>query len=444
MSRHQETAAPVPRRLRCAIYTRKSSEEGLDMEFNSLDAQREACEAFVTSQKAEGWATIRERYDDGGFSGGTLERPGLKRLIQDVEAGLIDVIVVYKIDRLSRSLMDFAKLVEIFDRNQVTFVSVTQSFNTTTSMGRLTLNILLSFAQFEREVIGERIRDKVAASRKRGMWMGGHVPLGYDVRDRKLVVNEAEAATVRMIFERFVAIGSATTLAKALAAEGVLNKRGKPIDKGFLYKLINNRVYLGEAVHKGTAYPGEHEAIIDQVLWDKVHSILQESPRLRAKNTRRQTPALLKGIIFTETGTAMTPTATKKGSKLYRYYTSMDLIRNRPTRTEGPQRLPAAMVEDAVVGEIRRMIATPEVRARALAALKSDMPDIDDKAVIAALDDFDTLWSSLFPAEQARIVQLLVARVTVGVAGIAIDLRHDGLKSLARQMLAPQMEKDAA
>ena len=444
MSRHQEAVALVPRRQRCAIYTRKSSEEGLDMEFNSLDAQREACEAFVTSQKAEGWATIRERYDDGGFSGGTLERPGLKRLIQDVEAGLIDVIVVYKIDRLSRSLMDFAKLVEIFDRNQVTFVSVTQSFNTTTSMGRLTLNILLSFAQFEREVIGERIRDKVAASRKRGMWMGGHVPLGYDVRDRKLVVNEAEAATVRMIFERFVAIGSATTLAKALAAEGVLNKRGKPIDKGFLYKLINNRVYLGEAVHKGTAYPGEHEAIIGRELWDAVHSILRTSPRLRAAASRNQTPAMLKGLIFTDTGTAMTPTATKKGSKLYRYYTSMDLIRNRPTDAEGPQRLPAATVEDAVVGEIRRMIATPEVRARALAALKSDMPDIDDKAVIAALGDFNTLWASLFPAEQARIVQLLVARVTVSATGLAIDLRQDGLKSLARQMLAPQKEKDAA
>lgn len=226
MSRSRETVAIMSRRQRCAIYTRKSSEEGLDMEFNSLDAQRDACEAYVTSQKAEGWATIRERYDDGGFSGGTLDRPGLKRLIQDVEAGLIDVIVVYKIDRLSRSLMDFTRLVEIFDRNQVTFVSVTQSFNTTTSMGRLTLNILLSFAQFEREVIGERIRDKVAASRKRGMWMGGYVPLGYDVRDRKLVINEAEAATVRMIFERFVAIGSATRLAKALAAEGVLNKRG--------------------------------------------------------------------------------------------------------------------------------------------------------------------------------------------------------------------------
>ena len=432
------------RSLRCAIYTRKSSEEGLDMEFNSLDAQRESCEAYIASQRSEGFAAIRERYDDGGHSGGTLERPALQRLLADVEDGLIDVIVVYKIDRLSRSLMDFAKLVEIFDRNNVTFVSVTQSFNTTTSMGRLTLNILLSFAQFEREVIGERIRDKIAASRKRGMWMGGFVPLGYRVENRKLLIEETESATVRMIFERFVAIGSATVLAKTLAAENVRTRRGKPIDKGFLYKLLNNRVYIGEAVHKGTSYPGEHEAIIDRALWDKVHAILQTSPRQRAANTRSQTPALLKGLIFTDTGTAMTPTATKKGSKLYRYYTSMDLIRSRMVDAAGPQRLPAGMVEDAVIGEIRRMIATPEVRARTLAALQADMPDVDDKAVIAALGEFDALWASLFPAEQARIIQLLVARVTVGTAGLAIDLRHDGIGSLARQMLAPQTERSAA
>lgn len=444
MSHHQETAAPVQRRLRCAIYTRKSSEEGLDMEFNSLDAQRESCEAYIASQRSEGFAAIRERYDDGGHSGGTLERPALQRLLADVEAGLIDVIVVYKIDRLSRSLMDFARLVEIFDRNNVTFVSVTQSFNTTTSMGRLTLNILLSFAQFEREVIGERIRDKIAASRKRGMWMGGFVPLGYRVESRKLLIETTEAATVRMIFERFITIGSATVLARTLAAEGVRTRRGKPIDKGFLYKLLNNRVYIGEAVHKGTSYPGEHEPIVERALWDKVHAILQESPRKRAANTRSQTPALLKGLIFTDTGTAMTPTATKKGSKLYRYYTSMDLVRNRAVDAAGPQRLPAAMVEDAVVGEIRRMIATPEVRARALSALKADMPDVDDKAVIAALGEFDTLWASLFPAEQARIVQLLVARVTVSAAGLAVDLRHDGIGSLARQMMVPQARKDAA
>jgi hypothetical protein len=355
------------------------------------------------------------------------------------------VIVVYKIDRLSRSLMDFARLVEIFDRNQVTFVSVTQSFNTTTSMGRLTLNILLSFAQFEREVIGERIRDKVAASRKRGMWMGGYVPLGYDVRERKLVINEGEAATVRMIFERFVRLGSATTLAKALAAEGVLNKRGKLIDKGFLYKLINNRVYLGEAVHKGAAYPGEHEAIIDRDLWGKVHSILQESPRLRAKNTRRQTPALLKGIIFTETGAAMTPTATKKGTRLYRYYASMDLIRNRPTgETCGPLRLPAGMVEDAVIGEIRRMIRAPEIVARTIRALRKDSSTVNEKAVVKALAEFDQLWVALYPAEQSRIVQLLVERVTVGEDGIAVDLRHQGLGSVLRDMMAPRQTEACA
>ena len=211
------------------------------MEFNSMDAQREACEAYTASQKAEGWVTVRDRYDDGGVSGGTLERPALKRLIADVEDGLVDIIVVYKIDRLSRALMDFAKLVEIFDRNNVTFVSVTQSFNTTTSMGRLTLNILLSFAQFEREVIGERIRDKFAASRKRGIWMGGSVPMGYDVKNRKLVINEAEAAIVRMIFERFVSLGSATVLARAVYAEGIRNRRGRPIDKGVIYRLLSNQ-----------------------------------------------------------------------------------------------------------------------------------------------------------------------------------------------------------
>jgi hypothetical protein len=312
-------------------------------------------------------------------------------------------------------------------------------------MGRLTLNILLSFAQFEREVIGERIRDKVAASRKRGIWMGGYVPLGYDVRDRKLMVNQNEAATVRMIFQRFAAIGSATMLAKALASEGVLNKRGKVVDKGFLYKLINNRVYLGEAVHKGTAYPGEHAAIIDQGLWDNVHAILQESPRLRAKNTRAQTPALLKGIIFTETGTAMTPTATKKGSRLYRYYASMDLIRNRPIGdSAGPLRLPAGMVEDAVIGEIRRMIRAPEIAARVIKALREESAAVDEKAVIKALGEFEQIWTALYPAEQTGIIQLLVDRVTVGTSGIAVDLRQEGLGSVLRDMMAPGQKEACA
>lgn len=240
-----------------------------------------------------------------------------------------------------------------------------------------------------------------------------------------------------MIFQRFASIGSATMLAKALAAEGVLNKRGKLVDKGFLYKLINNRVYLGEAVHKGTAYPGEHAAIIDQALWDNVHAILQESPRLRAKNTRAQTPALLKGIIFTETGTAMTPTATKKGSRLYRYYASMDLIRNRPIgESAGPLRLPAGMVEDAVIGEIRRMIRAPEIAARVLKMLREERPTVDEKATIKALGEFDQIWTALYPAEQTRIIQLLVDRVTVGTSGIAVDLRQEGLGSVLRDMMA--------
>jgi site-specific DNA recombinase len=431
------SVVPMPKRSRCAIYTRKSSEEGLDMEFNSLEAQREACEAYVASQRSEGWAAIRERYDDGGFSGGTLERPALKQLLKDIEDGLIDVIVVYKIDRLSRSLMDFAKLVEVFDRNNVTFVSVTQSFNTTTSMGRLTLNILLSFAQFEREVIGERIRDKFAASRKRGMWMGGFVPMGYDVKDRKLLVNPAEADTVRMIFERFVALGSASTLARALQAERVLNKRGKRIDKGFLYKLINNRTYLGEAVHKGIPYPGEHEAIISQDLWNSVHAILKESPRARGTKNRVGSDALLKGIIFAANGAAMTPTFTRKGERLYRYYVSMDLLRNRETpHGTGTARLPAAMVEGAVIAEMRRLIASPEVATRVLEACRqSDVP-VDERSVIEALRRFGGLWTTLFPAEQARIVRLLIDRVIVNAEGMAVDLRNNGIATLVRDLSA--------
>jgi len=439
------TDAAPKRRLRCAIYTRKSSEEGLDMEFNSLDAQREACEAYITSQKAEGWVPVRERYDDGGFSGGNLERPGLKKLLADIEDGLVDVIVVYKIDRLSRSLMDFSRLVEVFDKHGVTFISITQSFNTTTSMGRLTLNILLSFAQFEREVTGERIRDKIAASRAKGIWMGGFVPMGYDVIARKLIINDAEARAIRGMFERFVELGSATLLTRELVAAGALNKRGKPIDKGFLYKALSNRVYLGEAVHKGTSYPGEHKAIIDQPLWDQVHAILQESPRQRAAKTRTQTPALLKGLIFTDRGIAMTPTVTKKGSRHYRYYTSMDAIRNRAGEgTDGFVRLNAGMVEGAVIQHIRELLRSPEVVTRAVASAKAKDPEADERDVLPALANFDNLWESLFPAEQARTARILINRVTVSPQGLTVDLRTEGLGSVIRDMLAPRPTEKAA
>ena len=375
---------PITRKLRCAVYTRKSTEEGLEQEFNCLHAQREACEAYVASQRSEGWALIREPYDDGGFSGGTLERPALKRLLADIEEGLIDVVVVYKIDRLSRSLMDFSKLVEVFDRAGVTFVSVTQSFNTTTSMGRLTLNILLSFAQFEREVTAERIRDKIRASRQKGMFMGGNVPLGYAVKDRKLVVQKDEAAIVRSIFERFVRIGSATVLARELRREGVRTKRGKLVDKGYLYKLLNNQTYLGLAVHKGTAHPGEHAAIIDQDLWDKVHAILAENVRTRSANTRAQTPALLKGLIFGPTGAAMSPTHTRKGNRLYRYYVSQDVLKRGPDACP-VGRVPAAEIEAAVIDQLRGIFRQPEIIVGTWRAARAEQDDITEDEVREAL-----------------------------------------------------------
>ena len=372
----------ITRKLRCAVYTRKSTEEGLDKEFNSLQAQREACEAYVASQRSEGWALIRDAYDDGGFSGGTLERPGLQQLLADIEEGLVDVVVVYKIDRLSRSLMDFSKLVEVFDRAGVTFVSVTQSFNTTTSMGRLTLNILLSFAQFEREVIAERVRDKIRASRQKGMWMGGSVPLGYVVKDRKLVVHEPDAAVVRSMFERFLRVGSATVLARELRAEGVLTTKGRPIDKGYLYKCLSNRTYLGLAIHKGTAYPGEHAAIISQDLWDKVHAILAENARTRSARTRAQTPALLRGLIFGPTGAAMSPTHTRKGNRLYRYYVSQDVLKRGPD-TCPVGRMPAGEIEAAVIDQLRGIFRQPEIVVGTCRAARAEADDITEVEVRA-------------------------------------------------------------
>ncbi|QNT71176.1 recombinase family protein [Defluviicoccus vanus] len=410
------------------------------MEFNSLDAQREAGLSYIASQKHEGWILVGDRYDDGGFSGGTLERPALQRLLRDVENGTIDVIVVYKVDRLSRSLTDFARIVEVFERHSVSFVSVTQAFNTTTSMGRLTLNILLSFAQFEREVIGERIRDKFAASRARGMWMGGTPPLGYDVVDRKLVVNETEAELVRLIFKRFLRVGSATKLAQELRRAGHTTKswttqdgnhrQGKPIDKCALYKIINNRVYLGEAVHKGKSHPGEHQAIIDRATWDKVHAILAENTVARANGTRAQTPALLRGLIFAPGGHAMTPSHTRKAGKLYRYYVATDAIRQG--YAECPVRsAPAAEIEEAVVAQVRHLLQTPEVIARTWAEAKSETPE---REVIQTLTDFAPLWDELFPAEQARIVRLLVERVDLSPDGLQVRLRAEGLQTLVEEL----------
>jgi site-specific DNA recombinase len=426
---------PLVRKLRCAVYTRKSSEEGLEQEFNSLHAQREACEAYIASQRSEGWVLVRDQYDDGGISGGTLDRPGLKTLLADIEDGLVDVVVVYKIDRLSRSLMDFSKLVEAFDRNGVTFVSVTQSFNTTTSMGRLTLNILLSFAQFEREVTAERIRDKVRASRMKGMWMGGCPPLGYEVKDRKLVENPADAAHVRWVFARFIEIGSGTVLARELAERGVTTSRGHRIDKKFIYRMLNNRVYIGEAVHKGTSYPGEHAAIIARELWDAAHAILTESPRKRAARTRADTPSLLRGLLYGPDGAAFSPTHTRKGGRLYRYYVSQTVLKHGAGSCP-IGRVPAGEIEAAVIDQLRAVLRQPEIVAGTWKAARAKDFAISEVEVREALTRLDPLWDEFFPAEQARIVTLLVERVDIGTDGLNVRLRMDGLTGLVREMRA--------
>jgi len=436
------------RKLRCAVYTRKSSEEGLEQAFNSLDAQREACEAYIASQKPEGWVAMDERYDDGGISGATLERPALERLLADIEAGRIDIVVVYKIDRLSRSLMDFAKLIGVLEAHGVTFVSITQQFNTTTPMGRLILNILLSFAQFEREVTAERIRDKVAASRRKGMWMGGHPPLGYDVVNRKLVVNTKEAALVREIFERFIARGSATVLVKELAAEDRTTKSwvtaagkhhtGRAFDKGAFYRLLNNRVYLGEAVHKGRSYPGEHEAIVPRPLWDKVHEIFAENAHVRSNRTRAQTPALLKGLLrCAACGGAMTPTHTRRHGRLYRYYICAK--RAKGSTSDCPVRsVAAAEIEGLVTDQVRRLLQAPEIAARALAALGAADgagAGANEREATDALGRLDEVWEELFPAEQARITRLLVAGVAVAPDAVDVQLRLAGLHGLVGELL---------
>jgi DNA invertase Pin-like site-specific DNA recombinase len=344
--------------LRCAIYTRVSTEHGLEQEFNSLDAQREACAAFIKSQLGEGWRLTPTHYDDGGYSGGSMARPALQRLRSDIEAGTIDVVVVYKVDRLTRSLADFAKLVELFDQQGVSFVSVTQSFNTTSSMGRLTLNVLLSFAQFEREVTGERIRDKIAASKKKGLRVGGPVPLGYSAKDKKLVIEPGEADTVRMIFERYLEVGSLTALVLDLAERGVRTKRSPrrdgtirgdvPFRKGALAFLLRNRAYLGEIVHKGRFYRGEHEAIVPAELFQKVQERLDEQTQ-NDDGIRVNTASPLIGRLFDDRGNRMTPATTNKRGIRYRYYVSTALVEGRREAAGSVPRVPAADIE-AVVG----------------------------------------------------------------------------------------------
>ena len=373
---------------RCAIYTRKSSEEGLDQDFNSLDAQREACAAYIKSQAGEGWKPVKTRYDDGGLSGGTLVRPALQALLDDIRNRRIDTVVVYKVDRLTRSLSDFARIVDAFDDHDVSFVSITQQFNTTTSMGRLTLNMLLSFAQFEREVTGERIRDKIAASKKKGMWMGGHIPLGYQPDGRTLVINEIEAETVRTVFRLYLELGTVSKVKHEADCMGLVTKLrigkdgarsgAKPLSRGYIYKLLGNPLYIGRIQHKGDNHAGLHPAIIDAKTWAAVQAQLANNGPIRGSDQRRAAPSLLTGKVFQEDGTPLTPTHAVKSGRRYRYYVSRHLITGEKDRRGGSDnagwRLPAGEMERIVEVALKGLMADPSALASAVrgAGLEAD------------------------------------------------------------------------
>lgn len=418
-------------RIRCAIYTRKSTEEGLEQEFNSLDAQHEACAAYILSQRHEGWVQVQARYDDGGYSGGNVDRPGLKQLMADVGAGKVDVIVVYKVDRLTRSLADFAKIVEVLDAKGASFVSVTQAFNTTTSMGRLTLNVLLSFAQFEREVTGERIRDKIAASKARGMWMGGPIPLGYDLRERKLIINPDEADLVRHIFTRYAALGSGQKLVEELRAEGHRTKLrqykdgriigGVPFSRGMLFQLLSNRIYLGEIVHKGTPHPGEHDAIIDQELWDTVQQQIDANRVERKERRNIPNASLLAGIIWDGHGRRMSPSHANKGKLRYRYY-----ITHASALREGDPpawRMPAYDVERIVIERLRQLFEDKYAIRSILQSANTHAQDIVAAHAVAAksAEQITTAYG------RRSIVTNLVVRVTVEETQLRIEIDRQAL-----------------
>jgi site-specific DNA recombinase len=418
--------------LRCAVYTRKSTEDGLEQEFNSLDAQYEACAAYALSQKHEGWELVGKHYDDGGFSGGTMERPGLARLLGDVEAGFVDVILVYKIDRLTRSLADFARIVDVLDKRSASFVSITQAFNTTTSMGRLTLNVLLSFAQFEREVTAERIRDKIAASKKKGLWMGGPVPLGYDVLDRRLVVNGAEADLVRLIMARYLELGSVPKLVAWLQDEGYTTKvqhrasgphrGGCKFTRGTLYHLLANRIYLGELSHKGEHFAGEHEAIVSQDLFDEVQAMLRTNSSGSSRRIRAAATSLLTGLMFDGEGRAMTPSHAKRNGKRYRYYvTRADLVGETPA-----WRVPADDLEQMLCQQLAARLSDKGF----LLDLAGERPASVIQSMLRKADLAAATLRSGAHQDRADMITRLVERINLVDVGVRLTVAAGALRTM--------------
>ena len=431
--------------VRCAIYTRKSTEEGLDSDFNTLDAQRESAEAYIVSQRHEGWVALPQKYDDGGFTGANMDRPALKHLLDDVRAGLVDCVVVYKVDRLTRSLLDFAKIMEVLDKHGATFVSVTQQFNTTASLGRLTLNILLSFAQFEREMIAERTRDKMSAARRKGKWVGGNPVLGYDVHPDggALVVNAEEATRVRAIFGMYLEHGSLLPVVSELNRRGWTLKRwttrdskvvgGKPFTRSRLHLLLTNVIYTGQVRHRGEIFPGEHDAIVDRETWEKVHAQLKANAPGSTRNLRNKHGALLKGTVRCATcNVGMVHTYTQKDARLYRYYVCVK-AHQRGWAQCSTRSVSAPELEQAVVDQIRGIGRNPTMLTAVMKHLdESSFGDVPREDVAHALREFDGLWRQLSPHEQEQLIKTLVETVTYdGQTGtVTVSFRSAGIKQL--------------
>jgi DNA invertase Pin-like site-specific DNA recombinase len=425
---------------RCAVYCRVSSDEGLDQAFNSIDAQKESGHAFIKSQSHEGWISVKDDYDDPAYSGGNMERPALQRLLKDIKAGRIDMIVVYKIDRLSRSLADFAKMVEVFDEHKVSFSAVTQQINSATSMGRLMLNVLLSFAQFEREVTSERIRDKFAASKAKGIFMGGAVPLGYRVENRKLWVIPEEAEVIRFIYEEYARVRRTVDVLQALEQKGIKTRKGKAYSRQSIFAILRNPLYQGLMAHKGKTYPGLHDAIVTQEMVDAVRPMLDLEPTdLRSMGrSRHHPPALLRGLLFAPNGHRMTPGFTVKkanGGHRYQYYQDLHTVRFGKN-TDGFGLISATQIEGLVVKHVVAALQSPESIQAVWDEIRKQHADIDEGHVLLAMRNMAQMWPDMFPQEQIRIVRLLIERVQITDSAIEIDWLHSGWLQLACE-LAP-------
>jgi DNA invertase Pin-like site-specific DNA recombinase len=421
-----DTSSSKPTKpTRCVIYTRKSSEEGLEQEFNSLDAQREACEAYIKSQAHEGWFLVDKKYDDGGFSGGNMKRPALLQLMDDIKTGKIDLIIVYKVDRLSRSLADFSNMVETFDGHNVSFVSITQQFNTSTSMGRLTLNVLLSFAQFEREVTGERIRDKVAASKKKGMWMGGYVPLGYDNVDKNLIVNPKEASTIRYIFNEYLTHGSVKKLKESLDKEGFITKVGKSgyggneFSRGALYAILQNPIYIGKIKHKDQVHNGNHDAILDKQQWKKVQDLLKTNCSATYKRTDAKDPSLLTGLLFDPKNHPLSPSHTRKKNRRYRYYVNQALIQFKQIPDDAVTRVPAQVIEELVQNNILSILQN---KSSLLQIVKPfNLAAAEQKLIVEEAKELAESWYPLDMHKRIELCNLIISKITLSRTSVDIQ-----------------------